>query len=83
MRSRFLSTRQGKNEFSDYIQELRTLIAAIQIDHLLEVVHVTVFMKGLRTGPARTEVFRVHPTTLEGAVEKKRIMRIITINLLS
>ena len=28
VRSRFLSTRQGKNELTDYVQELRTLMAA-------------------------------------------------------
>uniref|UniRef100_A0AAV1U985 Retrotransposon gag domain-containing protein n=1 Tax=Peronospora matthiolae TaxID=2874970 RepID=A0AAV1U985_9STRA len=68
VRSRFLSTRQGKNELSDYFQELRTLMAAMQSDPLPEAVHVTIFMKGLRTGIARTEVFRVHPSTFEEAV---------------
>jgi len=37
-------------------------------DPLPEVVTVTVFMEGLRTGVARTEVFRVHPTSFEEAV---------------
>ena len=37
-RSRFLSTRQGKKELSDYDQELRTLIAAMQLDLLPEIV---------------------------------------------
>ena len=59
VRSRFLSTRQGKNELTDYVQELRTLMAAMQSGPLPEVVHVTIFMEGLRTGVARTEVFRV------------------------
>ena len=68
MRSHFLSTRQGKNELTDYVQELRTLIAAMQIDPLPEVVCVTVFMEGLRTGVSRTEVFRVHPSTFYEAV---------------
>ena len=68
VRSRFLSTRQGKNELTDYVQELRTLIAAMQIDPLPEVVCVTVFMEGLRTGVSRTEVFRVHPSTFDEAV---------------
>uniref|UniRef100_H3H512 RNA-directed DNA polymerase n=1 Tax=Phytophthora ramorum TaxID=164328 RepID=H3H512_PHYRM len=31
-------------------------------------VTVTIFMEGLRTGVARTEVFRVHPTSFEEAV---------------
>ena len=29
---------------------------------------VTIFMEGLRTGVARTEVFRVHPTSFKAAV---------------
>ena len=61
VRSRLLSTRQGKNEVKDYVQELRTLMAAMQSDPLPEAVHVTIFMKGLLTGIARTEVFRVQP----------------------
>ena len=68
VRSHFLSTRQGKNELTDYVQELRTLMAAMQSDPLPEAVHVTIFMEGLRTDIARTEVFRVHPSTFEEAV---------------
>ena len=68
VRSRFLATRKGKKELSDYVQELRTLIAAMQQDPLAEEVRVTIFMEGLRTGVARTEVFRVQPSTFEEAV---------------
>jgi len=50
------------------LQELRTLIAGMTADPLPEVVTVTVFMEGLRTGVARTEVFRVHSTSFEEAV---------------
>ncbi|CAI5704108.1 unnamed protein product [Peronospora effusa] len=67
-RSRFLATRQGKKELSDYVQELRTLIAAMQQDPLAEEVRVTILMEGLRTGVARTEVFHVQPSTFEEAV---------------
>uniref|UniRef100_M4BTX0 Uncharacterized protein n=1 Tax=Hyaloperonospora arabidopsidis (strain Emoy2) TaxID=559515 RepID=M4BTX0_HYAAE len=40
----------------------------MQSDPLPEEVHVTIFMEGLRTGIARAEVFRVHPSTFEEAV---------------
>uniref|UniRef100_M4C3W2 Uncharacterized protein n=1 Tax=Hyaloperonospora arabidopsidis (strain Emoy2) TaxID=559515 RepID=M4C3W2_HYAAE len=40
----------------------------MQSNPLPEAVHVTIFMEGLRTGVARTEVFRVHPSTFEEAV---------------
>ncbi|KAL4144483.1 hypothetical protein PRNP1_013614 [Phytophthora ramorum] len=68
VRSRFLATRQGKKELVDFVQELRTLIAGMAADPLPEAVTVTIFMEGLRTGVARTEVFRVHPTSFEEAV---------------
>ncbi|ETI39953.1 hypothetical protein F443_14519 [Phytophthora nicotianae P1569] len=48
---------------SDYVQELRALIAGMAVDPLRELVTVSVFMEGLRTSAARTEVFRVHPTS--------------------
>ena len=70
VRSRFLSSRQGKKELSDYVQELKTLLAAMQLDPLPEEVCVTIFMEGLRTGVARTEVFRVYLSTFEEAVNK-------------
>ena len=41
----------------------------MQLDPLPEEVRVTIFMEGLRTGVARTEVFRVHPSTFEDAVD--------------
>jgi retrotransposon gag protein len=69
MRSQFLAARQGKKDLLDYVQELRTLIASMASSPLPEEVTVTVFMEGLRTGTARTEVFRVHPTSFEEAVK--------------
>ena len=38
MRSRFLCARQGKKELSAYVQELRTLIATMQLTPLPEMV---------------------------------------------
>ena len=69
VRSRFLVCRQGNGELSDFVQELRALLAAMQWDHLSEEVRVTIFMEGFRTGVAQTEVFRVHPSTFEAAVD--------------
>ena len=51
------------------VQELRTLIAAMQLHPFPEMVLVTIFMEGLRMGVARTEVFRVHPTSFEADVD--------------
>ncbi|ETO60134.1 hypothetical protein F444_21632, partial [Phytophthora nicotianae P1976] len=69
IRSKFLATRQGKKELLDYVQELRTLIAGMAADPLPELVTVTLFMEGPRVSAARTEVFRVHPTSFEEAVD--------------
>ncbi|KAG3119025.1 hypothetical protein PI124_g3233 [Phytophthora idaei] len=66
-RPRFLATRQGKKKFVDYIQELRALIAGTAADPLSEVVTLTVFVEGLRTSAAPTEVLCVHPTSFEEA----------------
>ncbi|KAG3167121.1 hypothetical protein PC128_g19560 [Phytophthora cactorum] len=67
IRSRFLATRHGKKELLDYVEELRTLIAGTAADPLPEAVTLTVFMEGLRTSAARTEVFRMHPFSFEEA----------------
>ena len=71
MLSRFLASRQGKKESSDHVPELRTLLAAMQTSPLAEEIKVTIFMEGLRTGVARMEVFRVHPSTFEEAVKSR------------
>ena len=69
VRSHFLSARQGKKELLDYVQELRSQIAVMQLDPLSEIVLLTIFMEGFRTGVDRTELFRMHPTSFEAAVD--------------
>ncbi|CEG48131.1 Retrotransposon gag domain [Plasmopara halstedii] len=66
-RSRFLAARQGKKKLADFVHELRILIAGMEADLLPEAVTVTAFMEGLRTGVARMEVFRAHPSTFKEA----------------
>ena len=41
----------------------------MELDPLPEMVLVNIFMEGLLTGVARTEVFRVHPTSFEAAMD--------------
>ncbi|GMF21234.1 unnamed protein product [Phytophthora fragariaefolia] len=60
-----LKQQLSRKELVDYVQELRTLIAGTAPGPLSEAVTVTVFMEGLRTGVARTEVFRTHPTSFK------------------
>ena len=52
----------------DLVQDSRTLIAALRVDPLTEMVCVTIFMKGMRTVTARTEGLRVHPFEFGEAV---------------
>ena len=51
------------------MQELKALIAAMQLDPLPEMVLVNIFIKGLRTGVTRTEVFQVFTNSFETAVD--------------
>ena len=58
VRSRYLSTMQGRKKLVDYVQELRTLIVNMATDPLPEEAKVTIFMEVLRNGAARNEVLR-------------------------
>uniref|UniRef100_H3GQN2 Reverse transcriptase domain-containing protein n=1 Tax=Phytophthora ramorum TaxID=164328 RepID=H3GQN2_PHYRM len=68
-RSRFLACKQGRRELHEYIQEMRELTASLVGNPLHEHIKVTVFMDGLRVGPARTQLFRVQASTLEEAIQ--------------
>ncbi|KAI9981952.1 hypothetical protein PInf_009735 [Phytophthora infestans] len=59
-RSRFLACKQGKRELREYVQEMCTLVASLAGNPLPEDIKTTVFMDGLKVGPARTQLFRVH-----------------------
>ncbi|POM79046.1 Gag protein [Phytophthora palmivora] len=67
-RSHFLVCKQGKRELHEYIQEMRVLAASLVGNPLPEHIKVTVFMDGLKVGPSRTQLFRVHANTMEKAV---------------
>jgi hypothetical protein len=68
-RSKFLACQQGKRDLHGYVQELRLRVASMASDPLPEAVKVTVFMEGLKPGPARTQLFRANPSSLEEAME--------------
>ncbi|POM58118.1 LOW QUALITY PROTEIN: Gag protein [Phytophthora palmivora] len=59
-RSRFLACKQGKRELHEYMGTCR-----ISAEHI----KVTVFMDGLKVGPPRTQLFRVHANTMEEATQ--------------
>ncbi|KAG3109494.1 hypothetical protein PI124_g4664 [Phytophthora idaei] len=68
-RSHFLSCKQGKRELHEYSQEMRELTASLVGNPLHEHIKVTVFMDGLRVGPARAQLFRVQASTLGEAIQ--------------
>ncbi|POM74539.1 Pol protein [Phytophthora palmivora] len=69
-RSRFLACKQGKRELHEYIQEMQVLAASLVGNPLPEHIKVTVFTDGLKVGPSRTQLFRVHANTMEEANQR-------------
>lgn len=67
-RSEFLELRQGNMDLYSYVQRCRYLVSSIVMDPVDEATQVTTFMKGLRDGPVKTQLFRVYPETLEEAI---------------
>jgi len=68
LQGRFFGTRQGNRSLQHYVQEMRTLCAAMTQQPLPESVKVPAFMNGLRHGPARQALFRNVPSTMEEAI---------------
>ncbi|POM59086.1 Gag protein [Phytophthora palmivora] len=64
-----VSTASRKRELHEYIQEMRVLAASLVGNPLPEHIKVTVFMDGLKVGPSRTQLFRVHANTVEEAIQ--------------
>lgn len=68
LQGRFFALRQGKLSLDRYVQEMRSLVAAITTDPLPESVKVPAFLNGLNPGPARQVLYRHLPSTLEEAI---------------
>ena len=66
--SEFLELTQGKRSLHEYIQKMRYLISCSSSDPPSESVKVTHFMRGLRSGYVRDEVYRLTPETFDDAV---------------
>lgn len=68
LQGRFFAMRQGKLSLDRYVQEMRSICAAITVDPLPESVKVPAFLNGLNAGPARQALYRHLPTTMEEAI---------------
>ena len=64
----FLELQQGKLSLHDYIQQMRYLISCANEDPPNESTKVTHFMRGLRSGQVRDEVYRHCPESFDEAV---------------
>jgi hypothetical protein len=64
----FLELEQNKLSLHDYIQQMRYLISCATEDPPSQSTMVTHFMRGLRTGHVRDEVYRHSPSTFDEAV---------------
>lgn len=69
LRSAFLACKQGNRSLSAYIQEIQSLDAQLVREAFPESIKVTIFLQGLKQGPARNQLFRVHPQTLDRAIK--------------
>ena len=67
IRRQFLTVKQGNMDMHDYIQHVRYLASCISGVPIDMPTQVSTFMDGLREGPARTQLYREYPTTLEAA----------------
>lgn len=67
-RAKFLSCKQGKRSVYEYVQELRKLAASMVGEEFSESIKITILMEGMNVGPARTQLFRVNPTSFEEAL---------------
>lgn len=68
LQGRFFAMKQGKLSLERYIQEMRSICAAITTDPLSESVKVPAFLNGLNGGPARQVLYRHLPSTMEDAI---------------
>lgn len=68
LKSQLLDTKQGNRNLYEYIQEMRYLISGIVQNPVDENTLVSIFMKGLKAGPVRNQLFREYPQTFEKAV---------------
>ncbi len=66
--SELLDLTQGKRTLHEYIQHMRYLISCASTDPPSESFKVTHFMRGLKPGYVRDEVYRLSPETFDAAV---------------
>jgi hypothetical protein len=66
--SELLDLSQGKRSLHEYIQQMRYLISCVSTESPSKSVKVAHFMRGLRSGYVRDEVYRLTPETFDEAV---------------
>jgi hypothetical protein len=67
-RARLLACKQGKRTLHEFVHELQSLRASLTTEVVPETMLVSIFLEGLRQGPARLQLFRDIPGTLDDAI---------------
>ena len=67
-RARLLACKQGKRTLHEFVHELQSLRASLTAEAVPETMLVSIFLEGLRQGPARLQLFRDIPGTLDDAI---------------
>ena len=67
-RARLLACKQGKRTLHEFVHELQSLRASLTTEVVPETMLVSIFLEGLRHGPARLQLFRDIPGTLDDAI---------------
>lgn len=68
MKMTLLDVKQGNRNLHDYIQEIRYLASGIVQNPMTENTLITLFLRGLKPGPVRNQLYRVDSKSFEDAV---------------
>ncbi|CAI5739629.1 unnamed protein product [Peronospora farinosa] len=68
LQARFFGARQAKRSLQEYVKEMRSLSAFINVSPIPGNIRVPMFMNGLRHGPSRLDLFKKVPKTMEEAI---------------
>jgi hypothetical protein len=67
LRNQLLGCVQGNKSLHEYIQEVRTLTAGIVTSPVDQPTLISIFLRGLKPGHIRNQLFRVYPDTFDEA----------------
>ncbi|CAI5717055.1 unnamed protein product [Peronospora effusa] len=69
LQARFFGARQPKRSLQEFVKEMRSLSASIDVGPIPERIKVATFMNGLRHGSSRQDRFRKVPKMMKEAID--------------